>query len=57
MESKINVTVRVKPLSDTERANEKNHIWSQVSDNTIINVKTKELFTFDSVFGEGVTTQ
>jgi hypothetical protein len=56
MESKINVTVRVKPLSETERANDKNHIWSQVSDNTIINVKTKELFTFDSVFGEGVTT-
>ena len=57
MESKINVTVRVKPLSETEKAQEKNHIWSQVSDNTIINVKTKELFTFDAVFGDGVTTQ
>ncbi len=56
MESKINVTVRVKPLSEQERAQEKNHIWTQVSDNTLMNVKSKELYTFDSVFGEGIST-
>ena len=57
MESKINVTVRMKPLSESERANDKNYIWNQVSDNTIMNVKTKEMFTFDSVFGERAHTQ
>ncbi len=57
MESKINVTVRIKPLSDIERANDKNHIWNQVSENTIMNVKTKEMFTFDNVFGERAHTQ
>jgi hypothetical protein len=57
MESNINVTVRIKPLSDIERANDKNHIWNQISENTIINVKTKEMFTFDNVFGERAHTQ
>jgi hypothetical protein len=57
MESKINVTVRIKPLSDVERANDKNHIWNQVSENTIMNVKTKEMFTFDNVFGERAHTK
>ena len=57
MESKINVAVRMKPLTEQERVQEKNHIWTQVSDNTIMNVKNKELYTFDSVFSEGVTTQ
>ena len=57
MESKINVTVRIKPLSDLERANDKNYIWNQVSENTIMNVKTKEMFTFDNVFGERSHTQ
>jgi len=28
MESKINVTVRIKPLSDAERQHEKNNLWS-----------------------------
>ncbi len=56
MESKINVAVRMKPLTEQERAQEKNHIWTQVSDNTIMNVKNKELYTFDSVFSEGVST-
>lgn len=57
MESKINVTVRMKPLSESERAQDKNHIWSQVSENTIANVKTKEMFSYDMVFGEKSTTQ
>lgn len=57
MESKINVTVRIKPLSEVERAQDKNHIWNQVSDNTIANVKTKEMFAYDMVFGEKSTTQ
>lgn len=57
MESNINVTVRIKPLSESEKASDKNHIWNQLSDNTIINVKTKEMFSFDAVFGEGISTQ
>lgn len=56
MESKINVTVRIKPLSDNERSSEKNHLWSMIGDNTVMNVRTKEMFTFDSVFGEKVST-
>jgi len=28
MESKINVTVRIKPLSEADRLQEKNNIWS-----------------------------
>ena len=56
MESKINVTVRMKPLSEAERTSEKNNIWSQIGDNTLLNVRTKEMFSFDSVFGEGVNT-
>jgi centromeric protein E len=57
MESKINVTVRIKPLSEIERANEKNHIWNKISDNTIMNVKSKEMFTFDRIYGERTHTQ
>jgi centromeric protein E len=57
MESKINVSVRMKPLSEAERASDKNYIWNQVSENTIMNVKTKEMFTFDNIFGERMQTQ
>ncbi len=57
MESKINVTVRIKPLSEAERASEKNHLWQMIGDNTVMNARTKEMFTFDSVFGERVSTQ
>ena len=56
MESKINVTVRIKPMADGEKSNERNNLWSQLGDNTVLNVRTKELFTFDSVFGDGVST-
>lgn len=52
MESKINVTVRIKPFSEAERAQEKNHVWSQIGDNTLMNTRTKEMFSFDNVFGE-----
>lgn len=56
MESKINVTVRIKPLSESERAIEKNHLWNLLGENTVMNIRTKEMFTFDCVFGEGVST-
>lgn len=57
MESKINVTVRMKPLSESERGHDKNNLWSQIGDNTVFNVRTKEMFSFDNVFGEGTSTQ
>jgi centromeric protein E len=47
----------MKPLSEAERASDKNYIWNQVSENTIMNVKTKEMFTFDNIFGERMQTQ
>ena len=56
MESKINVSVRIKPLSDHERSLEKNHLWTQLGENTVMNVRTKEMFTYDSVFSESSTT-
>jgi hypothetical protein len=57
MESKINVTVRMKPLNEAEKTHEKNNIWSKIGDNTLINVRTKEMFSFDNVFAEEVSTQ
>jgi centromeric protein E len=56
MESKINVTVRIKPLSDSEKGQEKNHLWNLVGENTLMNVRTKEMFTFDNIFGEKAVT-
>lgn len=41
MESKINVMVRIKPHSGSES------IWTKVSDNTLMSVKTKELYSYD----------
>lgn len=57
VESKINVTVRVKPLSKSEDSHEKNHLWKKVSDNTLMNSRTKEMFSFDQVFGPEVSTE
>ena len=57
MESKINVSVRVKPLNDKESLMEKNHMWSVVSDTTLMNKRTKEVYTFDNVFGPDISTQ
>ncbi len=56
MESKINVTVRIKPLNEADRASEKNNLWQQLGDNTIMNIRTKEMFSFDKVFGEKLNT-
>jgi len=56
MESKINVSVRMKPLSEAESCNEKNHVWQKVGENTVLNQRTKEMFTFDSVFSDSVST-
>ena len=56
MESKINVMVRMKPMSPTDVGKEKNHIWSKVSENTLMNKRTKELFSYDRVFDADVST-
>ena len=56
MESKINVSVRIKPLAETERNLEKNQLWSKLGENTLMNTRTKEMFSFDNVFGESITT-
>ena len=50
MERKINVTVRVKPLSEKEKKNEKNHLWQVASDSSILNTRTNEMYTFDRVY-------
>lgn len=57
MESKINVTVRMKPLSSKELQNTRNKdLWQKIADNTILNTRTKEVFAFDNVFSPEVTT-
>jgi hypothetical protein len=57
MESKINVAVRIKPLSAAEIQQDKNRMWSKVSDNTLMFQRTKEMFAFDHVFGPEVKTE
>ena len=52
MESKINVSVRIKPLGENEKPIEKNQLWSKIGDNTLMNIRSKEMFSFDKVFGE-----
>lgn len=47
---KTNVAVRIKPLSNHERSQEKDHLWIQPDGNTIINIRTGEMFSFDNVF-------
>lgn len=56
METKINVSLRVKPLNKSENTNDKNHLWD-MSGNSIKNTRTKEVFTFDRVFGPDVSTE
>ena len=57
MESKINVSLRIKPLSKTESLHEKNHLWSKISDNSLMNKRTKEVYTFDQVYGDDIRTK
>lgn len=56
MESKINVSLRMKPLSESEAANEKNQMWVKISDNSILNKRTNEVFQYDKVFGDDAGT-
>ena len=56
MESKINVTLRIKPLSASEAKQDKNKLWSKVSETTLMNSRSKEVFSFDKVFGPEVST-
>lgn len=57
VESKINVSVRIKPLSEAEQQNEKNRLWTVLGDGTVMNLKTKEMFSFDNVFSDNVSTE
>ena len=58
VESKINVTVRMKPLKEKEAANERNaNVWNRVNDQTLLNTRTKEMYQFDRVFGPEVPTE
>ena len=57
MESKINVSLRVKPLSENEAVNEKNRMWVKISDNSIMNKRTNEIFQYDKVFSDDMGTQ
>ena len=56
MESKINVSLRIKPLSESETVNEKNHMWVKLSDNSIMNQRTNEIFQYDTVFADSAST-
>ena len=56
MESKINVTVRMKPLLKKDTTPVK-QLWQKVSENTLMSLRTKELYSFDSVFGSEATTK
>ena len=47
----------MKPLSSAESLNEKNKQWTKVSENTLMFAKTKEMFSFDRVFGAEVKTE
>lgn len=57
MESKINVTLRVKPLSQIEAKSDKNKLWKIASESSLINSRSNEAFTFDRVFGPEVSTE
>ena len=57
VESKINVTVRIKPLKPKEAAHEKNkQVWQNINEQELMNMRTKEVYTFDRVFGPDVST-
>ena len=57
MESKINVSLRVKPLSDQDQQNPKNNIWQIINESSLFNNRTQEVFQFDRVFGGDSSTQ
>lgn len=52
----INVSLRIKPLSDQEAANDKNHLWVKLSDTSIMNKRTNEVFQYDKVFSDEAST-
>lgn len=53
MESKINVTVRMKP-SETPPIPA---LWQRIGDQTLMNTRTKELYTYDRVYCPETTTK
>ena len=57
MESKINVSLRVKPLSQIEAKQDKNKLWKIASETSLINSRSNEAYTFVKVFGPEVSTE
>jgi len=58
VESKINVTVRMKPMAPKEASIDKNkNVWQKVSEQTLVNTRTKEMFSYDRVFGPEISTE
>lgn len=58
VESKINVTVRIKPLKQKEQVNDKNkNLWHRINEQGLMNMRTKEVYTFDRVFGPETSTE
>ena len=47
METKINVSLRIKPLSSKEKFLDKNHLWEKMGDASILNKRTNDVFKFD----------
>jgi hypothetical protein len=52
MESSINVSVRLKPLTQTEKEDERNKEWKEMHGDTITlsSERLQESFSFDHVF-------
>ena len=45
-------------MADKEAKNDKNtKVWTKVSEQTLVNTRTKEAFSFDQVFGPEISTQ
>eukprot|EP00347_Sterkiella_histriomuscorum_P011965 403370418 len=57
-QSRIQVSVRIKPLNQAEKMQEKNCIWQVQQDGqTLINKHTNESYLFDNVFNEDMSNQ
>ena len=57
LNSHINVSVRLKPVSDGKHLSKKSKIWEVVNDKTVLNKQNQESFAFDSVFHSDLTNE
>lgn len=48
-QNKIHVSVRVKPLTQSESQQEKNRFWQVINDQTITQTQTKEQYIFGKI--------